>query len=839
MRLLQQVGQRGLKLYVAREVPAMAGYVGFGASNHNEPVILINPFAPPTVEVPGNVLAHEVCHVFTLGANHMIDDKNDSDPNNDQKADAGGHSDDKGNLMYPSPGGTNLKPDQVDEVNKGMRPRANTKQEPPPPPRARYAAGLLPRQLPLGQMTALGTKHALFVDTRDDGSPSYADITDGMLFASGPAADLQITVNLAGLYPTADVNQTFEVFFNTDGNVATGPTFGAFAGIDTIVQVTLAGHYPFTAPAGSLVAQLVNPASNSSTALTPGHIDRVQTLLDADPPIVPAPDSHDSLRQSVPLALFGPLANTVPVGVRLTQTGSVPDEATVTFDFNLPPGPEIAMTPRVGRPGETLAVTGRRFSPSSAVTVLVDDTAVATGQTLADGSLSMSFAIPAVAFGRHFVTAQDGGGLFDFSIFYVGALLDLGAQGGGFGIISAAGASAVECGQVCRVVYPFDTSLTLVARPAADSASAGWSGDADCQDGVVTLSASRTCTANFVSLPVGLPLDLTGGTLADAFAYNPRTGGWSFEIGNGAGGLTPISGAWSPDWILRPADFNGDGAADLFLYNVSNGLWFEAIGDRVGGFTYVGGAWSPGWSPYVRDLDGDNVSDVFIYNPTNGLWFKAISDRVGGFTYFGGAWSPQWEIYTLELNGDRFGDLFLHNAENGLWFRAVNDGGAGFTLTGGAWSPNWRVFSSNFNGDLISDLFLYNATNGLWFIVINDGHQFSYIGGAWSPDWVVRIADINADAFGDVFVYNTTSGLWFECVYNGAGGFTYYGGAWSPNWRVFVTDFNNDRRRDILVYNPTTGQRVQCINTGLGTFTYVPEQWDPGLDIVATRTRLP
>jgi hypothetical protein len=39
--------------------------------------------------------------------------------------------------------------------------------------------------------------------------------------------------------------------------------------------------------------------------------------------------------------------------------------------------------------------------------------------------------------------------------------------------------------------------VTLTVTPSAGSTFDGWSGDADCADGVVTMNAAKSCKARF------------------------------------------------------------------------------------------------------------------------------------------------------------------------------------------------------------------------------------------------------------------------------------------------------------------------------------------------------
>ncbi len=79
-------------------------------------------------------------------------------------------------------------------------------------------------------------------------------------------------------------------------------------------------------------------------------------------------------------------------------------------------------------------------------------------------------------------------------------LLTVAKSGTGTGKITAA--SLIDCGTICGARFTPATVVTMTAIAASGSKFTGWTGDADCADGTVTMSAARSCTAAFTSLPV-------------------------------------------------------------------------------------------------------------------------------------------------------------------------------------------------------------------------------------------------------------------------------------------------------------------------------------------------
>ncbi len=97
--------------------------------------------------------------------------------------------------------------------------------------------------------------------------------------------------------------------------------------------------------------------------------------------------------------------------------------------------------------------------------------------------------------------------------------------GTGTGTLTSSPAG-INCGGDCNEIYNDGTAVTLTATPDAGSTFAGWSGDADCSDGQVTMSADKTCTATFTLL-------VSGVDLVEAAVSNPPASavlGTSFSV---------------------------------------------------------------------------------------------------------------------------------------------------------------------------------------------------------------------------------------------------------------------------------------------------------------------
>ena len=79
----------------------------------------------------------------------------------------------------------------------------------------------------------------------------------------------------------------------------------------------------------------------------------------------------------------------------------------------------------------------------------------------------------------------------------------------------------IDCGADCTQDYDYNTVVTLTPAADPDSTFTGWSGDADCTDGSVTMDAAKSCSAGFALETHLLTVDKENGTGSGQVTSDP------------------------------------------------------------------------------------------------------------------------------------------------------------------------------------------------------------------------------------------------------------------------------------------------------------------------------
>ncbi|MCL7487515.1 MAG: MBG domain-containing protein [Desulfobulbaceae bacterium] len=134
--------------------------------------------------------------------------------------------------------------------------------------------------------------------------------------------------------------------------------------------------------------------------------------------------------------------------------------------------------------------------------------------TLADACMSessgtgsfatiLSSLAPGTTYYARAYAANSAGTAYGNEIFFTTTstwLLSIAVDGRGSGTVTS-DPSGIDCGSDCEWLYEDSVQVTLTATPDANSRFTGWSGDDDCEDGVVTMTGDLSCMANFYRFP--------------------------------------------------------------------------------------------------------------------------------------------------------------------------------------------------------------------------------------------------------------------------------------------------------------------------------------------------
>ena len=146
--------------------------------------------------------------------------------------------------------------------------------------------------------------------------------------------------------------------------------------------------------------------------------------------------------------------------------------------------------------------------------------------------------------------------------------LSLVKTGTGAGTVSSSPAG-VNCGSTCSGTFNGGTVVALTAIPAAGSIFAGWTGDADCADGSLTMSASKSCTATFNLQPA--TVNTVSTNIANSAVLSGSSVIWTATAtGSPVRAEFLIDGALSWTELVSPYQFNGDPSGLLNTTTLTN-----------------------------------------------------------------------------------------------------------------------------------------------------------------------------------------------------------------------------------------------------------------------------
>ena len=234
---------------------------------------------------------------------------------------------------------------------------------------------------------------------------------------------------------------------------------------------------------------------------------------------------------------------------------------------------------------------------------------------------------------------------------FVPRLLTVSRSGTGTGTVTS-DFPGIDCGTDCQEGFPSGQLVTLTPTAASGSLFSGWSGDADCSDGIVTMSGPRTCTATF---------SLIGTVQFSSAAYSVTEPGGSALVTitrtDGSAGAIAVSFATSDGTATAGSDYTA---------TTVTASW--ADGETASKTVNVG----------ILDdqaLEADETVQLTLSNPTGGATLGTPSEvdltilddgAVIGLGPGGGGWMDEVSLSPPHARRDWFGVPWnAYNTTNG------------------------------------------------------------------------------------------------------------------------------------------------------------------------------
>ncbi len=226
--------------------------------------------------------------------------------------------------------------------------------------------------------------------------------------------------------------------------------------------------------------------------------------------------------------------------------------------------------------------------------------------------------------------------------------LQVSLSGSGSGTVRST-PSGITCGSTCSDQFIKGTEIVLRAEPDPGSVFAGWSGDADCSDGVIVLTTDVSCIASFNTstlYPSGLVVDGAGngvfepGETVSVIPQWTNTGSGSITLTGVLNSFTgPSSGVYSlidtdADYGTLLAGESGDcetGSGNCYSVHITGtrpDLHWDALLTEA-----TGAGPSHVWALHIGQSFSDVASTSGNYRHVETMLHYGITSGCGGTSY--------------------------------------------------------------------------------------------------------------------------------------------------------------------------------------------------------------
>jgi len=378
---------QGTKIVIGNQIHGSNGTLGLAAHNPKSPVIYIKK--GQTAKKGGNTIAHEFGHVYTLGKNHVVDDKGTSDPSDDEKADDKGHTTSSGNLMHGTADGENLTPEQIKELKKGMEGHGKTS----------------------GSWFGRAWR---WIKRQFSSTNSYVGLGGGGMMLNRDGFTLSTDISFTGGMGLGET-ATLAMHLNTDDDPFTGQNVTApggllMEGIDRTLEITIEGD---PEAGGFVQGRLLD---ETGLEMRPVDVDLEHILKLEEEELIDPYSPYDQVRVQLDLAELGIVQPTAVFVTSENNDESEYDSAEFLLDPMAPEDPEPVLNMPVveAMPGDFIDLSGDLFFPDSDILLQLDDEEMGIFPADPGGQFFGGFQLPLdLAPGMYYVTASTRDPLVD------------------------------------------------------------------------------------------------------------------------------------------------------------------------------------------------------------------------------------------------------------------------------------------------------------------------------------------------------------------------------------------------------------------------------------------